>query len=156
MKRIITLLLLLMFCINGWSQNREKMQERIKAQKVAFITERLDLSSNEAQSFWPIYNDFADRTHAMRQKDLKEIREAMRRGDLSEDESQRLLEKFMQVEDNMHEAKKQLVKDLADVLPPQKIIKLKVAEEAFNRRLMEILKDRKAEMSNKRKNRNNP
>lgn len=156
MKRIITLLLLLMFCFSGWSQNREQMQERIKAQKVAFITQRLDLSSKEAQAFWPIYNAFEDKTHSMRQKDLKEVREAMKRGDLSQDEAQGLLDKFMKVEEKMHEAKKQLVKDLANVIPPQKIIQLKVAEEAFNRRLMEMLKDGKNNMRQERKNRNNP
>lgn len=156
MKRTITLLMLLMFCFSGWSQNREQMQERIKAQKVAFITQRLDLSSEEAQSFWPIYNAYEDKTHMMRQKDLKEVREAMKRGDLSKNEAQRLLDKFMSVEENMHQAKKQLVQDLADVLPPQKIIQLKVAEEAFNRRLMEILKEGRNNMRQERKNRNTP
>ena len=36
---------------------KEKIQ-RLKAQKVAFITNRLELTSNEAQLFWPVYNDF--------------------------------------------------------------------------------------------------
>ena len=61
MKRLIIPILTLFICFNAYSQRDGKMQERIKAQKVAFITERLDLSSKEAQKFWPIYNAFEDK-----------------------------------------------------------------------------------------------
>ncbi|MBT8273929.1 MAG: sensor of ECF-type sigma factor [Bacteroidia bacterium] len=156
MKRIILSVLLLMFCFSAWSQAGEKqMQEKIKAQKVAFITERLDLSPQEAQAFWPIYNAFEDKANAMRQNDLKEVRQAMRRGNLSESEAQNILDQFMRVEDKMHEAKKQLVKDLGGAIAPQKIIALKSAEDAFNKRLLQMLQQRKDRMEKMRNNRNN-
>jgi len=154
MKRLILPLLLLMLCFSGWSQNRKENQERIKAQKVAFITERLDLSPKEAQEFWPVYNAFEDKVNSMRRNDLKEVREAMKRGNLSKDEAQKILNQFMAVEDKMHAAKKQLVSDLADILPPQKIIQLKVSEDEFNRRLMKMLEERRNKMQENRKNRN--
>jgi hypothetical protein len=143
-----------MLCFSGWSQNRQENQERIKAQKVAFITERLDLSPKEAQEFWPVYNAFEDKVNSMRRNDLKEVREAMKRGNLSKDEAQNILNQFMVVEDRLHEAKKQLVSDLSDILPPQKIIQLKVSEDEFNRRLMKMLEERRNKMQEMRKNRN--
>jgi len=125
------------------AQRDSDRRERIKAQKVAFITERLELTPKEAQEFWPIYNAFEENTHEMRHSDLKKIRETMRRDNLSDKEAQEVITKYMTYEDKLHAAKKQLVKDLSTAIPPQKIIKLKAAEDAFNRKLMEMLRERR-------------
>ena len=53
MKKLIITVLTLFITFAVFSQRGEKMQERIKAQKVAFITERLDLSAAEAQNNSP-------------------------------------------------------------------------------------------------------
>lgn len=37
----------------------EKQQEKIEALKVAFITKELDLTADEAQKFWPVYNQYS-------------------------------------------------------------------------------------------------
>jgi len=150
MKRILTLIICLSLFNIGFSQKRGNMHERVKAQKVAFITEKLSLTTEEAQQFWPIYNDFDEKTHDLKRQDLRKIREGMRKDNLSDSEANDLLEQFMAVEDKLHKAKKQLVNDLKGVLPSKKIIALKAAEDAFNRRLMEILKERR---QNGKKNR---
>ncbi|NOY48367.1 MAG: sensor of ECF-type sigma factor [Chlorobi bacterium] len=155
MKRLIIPILTLFICFNVYSQRDGKMQERIKAQKVAFITERLDLSSKEAQKFWPIYNAFEDKVTKMRRNDLREVRQAMQKGNLSDNEAQQVLDQFMNVEEQLFEAKKQLVKDLRNVIPPQKIIQLKAAEDAFNKKLMKMLQQRREKMQNMRNNRKN-
>ena len=41
------------------SFNREGGGNRIEALKIAFLTKKLNLSPEEAQSFWPIYNQYA-------------------------------------------------------------------------------------------------
>ncbi len=143
MKKIIIPLILIAFSLTTFAQRGGKMQERIKAQKVAFITERLDLSPKEAQQFWPVYNAFEHKIESIRKNDLREVREAMRRGNLSESEAQKILDQFMAVEEKLHKAKKQLVKDLGAVIPPQKIIALKSAEDAFKKILLDIMKKRK-------------
>ncbi|MEM9679713.1 MAG: sensor of ECF-type sigma factor [Bacteroidota bacterium] len=156
MKRLIIPVLVLVFSFNATAQrgNQEQIKERIKAQKIAFITERLNLSTEEAQQFWPIYNAFETKTEEFRKNDLREVRQAMRRGNLSDKEAQDILDKFMAVEDKLHEAKKQLVRDLRSVIPPQKIIALKTAEDAFKNKLLEILQKRKARMQQGLRNKN--
>ncbi|MCK0178223.1 sensor of ECF-type sigma factor [Flavobacteriaceae bacterium S0862] len=152
MKKIITPLLLLIICFSSYAQrDRKEMQEKIKAQKVAFITDKLDLTSNEAQKFWPVYNAFEEKTNQIRRSDLYKIRSAMKKENLTEKEAQDILVKFMAVEEKMHNAKQQLIKDLGNVISPQKIIKLKIAEDAFNRKLMETYRQRREQrMKNKK------
>ena len=72
MKKII-LLLLLIGTFNATAQDF-KNRERIKALKVAFITERLELTSTEAQQFWPIYNTFEDNTNKLRRENYENRR----------------------------------------------------------------------------------
>jgi hypothetical protein len=156
MKKIIPIVILLISCsvfaqIDG--ETREhigEIRERIKAQKVAFITERLSLTVEEAQSFWPIYNAYESKTEKIRSEDLRAIKIKMRKNpELSEQEANDLLTRLIKAEDAMHAAKQELVKDLKTVISSEKIIKLKAAEDEFNKKLLERLK----EYRNKRGNR---
>ena len=49
-----------------------KRKERIKALYVAFITERVSITSDEAQKFWPVYNQYDNEIQAVK-KDLPEL-----------------------------------------------------------------------------------
>ncbi|MBO6879585.1 sensor of ECF-type sigma factor [Winogradskyella sp.] len=149
MKKLIPILVLLI-SFSSFAQNGGKMQERIKAQKIAFITEKLSLTTKEAQQFWPIYNAYEAKVEDIKSKDLQPLKQEMRRGDVSDKRANELLEKLMKAETDMHEAKLQLVQDLKEVISSKKIILLKAAEDQFNRVLLERLK----EMRDKRNRKN--
>jgi hypothetical protein len=62
MKRILPLLIFLTLLLNlpGMSQRPQQRQGgALEAMKIAFITKRLDLSPEEAERFWPVYNKYA-------------------------------------------------------------------------------------------------
>ena len=52
--------------------------EKIEAIKVAYITKELNLSSDEAQKFWPVYNEYF--------KELKKVRDENRNDELAFEE----------------------------------------------------------------------
>lgn len=62
--KIGLVLLMVLFSTFSFAQDRSK-REKIKTLKVAFITERLNLSTNEAQSFWPLYNDYEEKRESL-------------------------------------------------------------------------------------------
>ncbi|SDS65020.1 hypothetical protein SAMN04515667_2656 [Formosa sp. Hel1_31_208] len=140
MKKLI-LILTLLLSVYGFAQRDGQMKERIKAQKIAFLTDQLDLSSEEAQKFWPIYNAFEAKAENVRDKDLREIKMKMRQGNLSDAEANLLLDKLTKAENDMHAAKTTLVNDLKKVISAEKIIRLKAAEDAFNKKLLERLRE---------------
>lgn len=45
----------------------EKDGGRIEAMKIAYLTKKLNLSTDEAQKFWPIYNKYIDEIRKTRQ-----------------------------------------------------------------------------------------
>lgn len=141
MKKLIPIVLMFL-SISAFAQRNGEVRERIKAQKVAFITEHLNLTAEEAQAFWPIYNDFEAKTEKIRTEDLRAIKIQMHKNpELSKQEADKLLDKLVRAEDAMHAAKVKLVKDLKNVLSSEKIIKLKAAEDEFNKKLLERLKE---------------
>jgi hypothetical protein len=45
--------------------------ERLYALKIAYITKRLDLNPEEAQKFWPIYNQYSDELMQVRKDAIR-------------------------------------------------------------------------------------
>ena len=142
MKRLIIPFILMLFCTSIAAQ-KGKMHERIKAQKVAYITEQLNLTSDEAEKFWPIYNAFDEKMHEYRRKEMRELRERMRNENISESEANKLIDDYLALEGKEHKAELLMFKDLRKILPAKKIVKLKTAEDSFNRMLMDRLKERR-------------
>jgi Spy/CpxP family protein refolding chaperone len=124
------------------------MRERIKAQKVAFITDQLKLSAEEAQQFWPVFNKYESEVETIKNGELRSIRMSLRSSDiLSDAEANELLERLVKAENTLHDLRLNLVSDLRDVLSPQKILRLKVADEEFNKRLLERLREMREKRS---------
>ncbi|OZV68103.1 sensor of ECF-type sigma factor [Winogradskyella aurantia] len=141
MKKFIAIVLFLL-SFSSFAQGGEKLRERIKAQKIAFITEQLSLTPDEATKFWPVYNQFETKTEKVRNEDMRNIKMKMRNNpDMSDSEADILLQDLIAAEDKMHRAKIDLMSDLKGIISSKKIIRLKRAEDEFNRKLLERLKE---------------
>ena len=57
MKKIIIVCLSIILSVSAFAQQGK----RIEAMRIAFITQRLNLTSEEAQQFWPVYNQFSEK-----------------------------------------------------------------------------------------------
>ena len=105
------------------------------SEKIAFITSELDLSPEEAQVFWPVYNQVA-KDQAVKQKAVKEALNALKQA-LAEGKDAKEIDKFLdryllaKQENNVNS------KDIADkyrkVLSSEKVAKLYLSEEKFRR-----------------------
>ena len=143
MKLYISLLLLLISTIT-LSQNNDKL-EKIKALRVAFISTKLELTSNEAQKFWPIFNEFdKNQTDLRKEKRILMMRlKHQNTSSLSDIEMQKLLDTSELLESNIQTNRQQLVKNLRGVISAQKIILLKQLEEDFKKTLLKQMRNSK-------------
>jgi hypothetical protein len=137
--------LFLSFNFYAQSDNFKDKKEQIRAMKVAFFTTELDLTSSEAEKFWPIYNTFDDKQFELRHQKMKGYFKRMQ-GDnlskLSEKEANVLLNQIQDNEEDLYNLRKKFIINIKDVLPSIKILKLKKAEEDFNRKLLQQYKDK--------------
>ncbi len=145
MKKIhyfIFLSFLLLVANNTFAQNGRK--DKIKALKIAFITEKLALTSKEAQEFWPIYNQFDDENQQLRRQKLQKIKKEIRDFEnLSEKRASQLLNELENVNEQQHLARKKLTKDLKKIIAAKKIILLKKAEDDFKKQLLQKFRERR-------------
>ena len=141
MKKLLTILLLLL-SLNVVAQ---KHRERVKALKVSFITEKLDLTEKEAQKFWPIYNEHDQQLVKIRYNDIRSIRREIKNtiDSMTDAQANDLLLKLDAAENKLHKLRLEFSKKLVGVISPKKIILLRIAEEDFKRRMLDELKRRK-------------
>lgn len=139
----------LLVSVNSFGQGgrllREK-KEQIKAMKVAYITSELSLTPEEAAKFWPLYNAFEDKQHEIRAQKLKGYLDRIDDesfDNVSEKEAATLLAQMESTEDELHQAKKKFIASLKGVISPLKILKLKKAEEGFNRKLLQQYRNKR-------------
>ena len=104
-------------------------------EKIAFLTTELDLSTKEAQEFWPVYNEYmkeienAQKAIYVNYKALNEaIKEAKPEKEVAE-----CLDKYLKAQEDKAELTTESVKKFRKVLSEEKVAKLYLAEEKFRR-----------------------
>lgn len=141
MKTIVYILLLVSAISFGQKGERS---EKLKAYKTAFITEALDLTSAEAEKFWPVYNVYDSKLMELRKMERKEIFTLVKGDidDLSEAEAGELLEKVSDIKLKELQYHQEMDESLRNVLSAKKILKLKRAEQEFKMKLLERVKQK--------------
>lgn len=110
--------------------------EAIKAQKVAFLTQQIDLTSQEAQKFWPIYNEWEKQWGALNGK--REGLEAQMRRTLRSDKPNvnPFLEPYMQTFQEEQALRSMYHYKYCSILSPEKVAKLYIAEKRFQNQML--------------------
>ena len=106
---------------------------RVENVKKDFITKELQLTSQEADAFFPIYNEYAQKRKDVRRSQREEMRES---GESSVD-------KMLDKEQDMVDLKKEYLEKFRKVLPERKVVQLMEAESKFKLMLMQRLKDKR-------------
>lgn len=146
MKKFIFLSLLL--CGNLlWAQPGDDdpgRREKFEAMRAAFITERLDLTPEVAQKFWPVYNEYQSKLHELR-KNMKKHANGkppweMDIDKLSDAEVKAMMLEHLETDTKELEIKKKYHQEFLKVLTPKQTLKLYFAEEEFKRELFNRFK----------------
>jgi len=147
-KSLLAFILLITTTLS-FSQNGrllKQKKEQVKSIKVAYITNELNLTPDEATKFWPLYNEFEEKQNQIRREKLKAHLNRIDNADfdnLSEKEATTLLAQMESSEDELHLLRKKFTANLKSVLPATKILKLKKAEDGFNKKLLQQIRDKR-------------
>ncbi len=152
MKRIIFITLLLaIFQVLAQAQPEAgKPAERIRAYRVAVYTEVLQLNPEEAQVFWPIFNEYTGN----REKLQRQMKPGRQLDGMSDAEVEEHVRKYFDIRQQEMDLEKDLAVRLRKVLPIRKIAKLPTAEREFREGLvakLQALRERKTERQNLRR-----
>ena len=136
MKQIVTVLLALAVSLSAMAQKKDHKgpdHERFEAEKVAYITQQLSLTAEEAQVFWPVYNQAQkEQRECFRALRLqkKALREAIDAGK-SDAEIKPLLDAYLKARAEMKDPMAEHRADFVKAIGETKTAKLYLSEDGF-------------------------
>ena len=136
-KKLFPYLFLLLSVITyGQNERLKEKRDQIKAMKVAFLTTELNLTSDEAEKFWPVYNAYDDKQFELRHQKMKTYARKLNDGSLdnmSDREALAFLNQIESTDEEQYVIRKKFNSALRNILPPTKILKLRKSEVDFDR-----------------------
>lgn len=115
-------------------------KQKIEELKIAFITTELNLSSEEAQKFWPVYNEMAEKFRTEKKKQRRLENEMRDNKDTYEDaEFKKKSLEFMDSEIREAQLKKEYHVKIAEIIGYKKATNLLSLEQRFKRELLNRL-----------------
>ena len=111
--------------------------EKVEAMKVAFITKRLSLTAEEAQKFWPVYNQYEAEKEAILESTVGSYKEDKKPLDqMTEAEVNKVIENYILFKQKDLELTKKYLIEFKKILPAVKVAKLLTADDQFKRMLL--------------------
>ncbi len=117
-----------------------RMQERIEAYKIAFFTEKLQLTPEESKNFWPVYNQFENEREALKNRYNLEGRRIEL---MSDREVEDFVMKHIEMEEQMVKLRRDYIQRFKEVLPIRKVAMLQRIDNEFKRALLEEIRQRR-------------
>lgn len=155
MKKLLLLymcLLLLLGSVMSQNPNEvQKVNEKLKARKIALISERLELTPEQAEKFWPIYNEFSQRQQAIK----TEFRQ--QRGDFnpktaSDEEMKKMIDMGLKVKERQLNLEREYADRMRKIINNRQLLSLRKAEEEFRQMLIQRLQKARQQQRNRQRN----
>ena len=137
-KTLLFIIMTLAFTWSAAGQERNKKndwQDRIKAEKIAYLTDAMDLTSAEAEKFWPVYNRAEAETRACWKLVMEAYRalEASIESGKDDEEIKDLLDKYLDAQEAGDGIERKYTTEYRKILSNDKIARLYIGEENFRR-----------------------
>ena len=151
---LFTLIFPLLVFSQKHNNDFKERKKEIELKKIGFLTEKMALTAEEAQVFWPVYNDFNTKKEACMKENrgIKKI-DINQLDSLSVKELNELADREIEKAKKMLELRIQYHENLKKVIPVKKVILLYEAEKEFKKVLLKDLRFER--QNNKTKHFNN-
>lgn len=147
MRYLITIAALAIFGTNVFGQSaglEVSKRERLESLKVAYLTKELQLTPEEAQQFWPLYNEMTKKMRDIRKEQRGNRMDAKERFDsMSDAELSEAIDKELAYEQEELDLKKEYNAKFKKILPIKKVAKLHAAEKGFRKELLKGAREKR-------------
>lgn len=146
MKRSIKWLCLALLVLTfnqGYAQEagiKSDRKEKIEAMRVAFMTSRMNLTTEESKKFWPLYEEYKTELEKT-EKPLKEP--GVKLEDMSDQALRDLINKELNNEALKVDIRKKYSDKFLQVLSPLKLVRMHQAEKDFKLELLRVIQERR-------------
>lgn len=126
----------------GGGQRMHQAKERIHAANIAYLTDRLQLTAEQAARFVPVYNEYELEIKAVRRTFLKRYK-GVDIDSADEETARRYIDDNLEYQQQTLDIKRRYNDRFLKVLTPQQLSGLPAAEREFRQILMQRMKERR-------------
>ncbi|MBS1637587.1 MAG: hypothetical protein JST26_16860 [Bacteroidetes bacterium] len=148
MKKRLPYLLscIVMLCLSmALHAQPESKREKIEALRVSYITQKVNFTTQEAQAFWPLYNEMSDRLEAARKAFRQQYNKNTNYDFATDKEAEAYLAAELALKQKEFELYKEYYEKFKKILPIKKVAALRRAEEEFKHEIIKSLKANQTE-----------
>jgi len=141
MKKILFLLTIILLSTNSVLAQRNMNRQKIMALKTSYITNSLNLTPNEAEKFWPVFNLYSKNIQTLKMSleggIHKKVQASGGIDSISETEAKLLLDEIISLEQQITNNEVKMINELSKIISFKQIIKLKKTQREFNKRILQ-------------------
>jgi len=152
MKRLLNIFFVILFTTTTLFAQPQRRFERIRAIKVAYITDKIHLTSEQSAAFWPVYNQYEQELQSARKQFANQNHDAK---PMSDEASMQLIDDNLDYQQRVLDLKKKYKDQFLKVISPQQLVELNKAERQFKMMLIQQLKEKHGNNKRWRNNNNN-
>jgi len=119
-----------------------KAREKIEAARIALISERLGLTPEQAEKFWPVYREFSGKQGEIR-KELRDARRQLNPEKPDPEKEKELVNLGLQLKQRELDLEKDYSGRLLNIISAQQMLNLRSAEKEFQRLIINQLQQRR-------------
>lgn len=139
---IFSLLLISGAAVGQQEQGRfQEAMEKMKKERVSFLTDKLQLTVDEAEKFWPVYNEYLSKREELMWGKHEKMPKNFDPSKLTDDEMNKMLNDILDQEVKLAQLKKDYFIRLKDVLPVRKVLRLQRVEQDFMNHMLNQIRD---------------
>jgi hypothetical protein len=147
MKNLIFFLALMgLFSAKTIAQEEDDRNDKVESMKIAFITDKLNLTPAEAQTFWPVFNQFSDELKKIKAKQKENMLTYKAKTNPTDQDANKFIMDQLASKQSELDLTKKYVTDFKKVLPEKKVARLLMLEKEFKEELLQKLKNRQQKM----------
>ncbi|MDZ4683113.1 MAG: hypothetical protein SH848_21855 [Saprospiraceae bacterium] len=140
-KIFLGTLLCCLFASNSFGQvlddEMERPGDKVQAARVAYITRWLNLTTQESERFWPLYNEYEGEMEKIRTK----YKPFKRPEDMTDAEAERLIVSRFEMEQELLALKREYFQKFKTAIPTRKILQFTIAEKEFRKELLRKMRE---------------
>jgi len=133
-------LVIVFISLQQWVMGQPSRRERVEAERVAFITKRMQLTPKQAQGFWPIHTQYEKEERLIRQKYRTQVPIAS----MTEVDAEEVIEKRLRMEDELLALKKNFYSRFKTVVSARQVLLFQKSNAEFKQYLLEEIRRRRS------------
>ncbi len=148
-KVMIVMIITLLLGVMGLQGQDRSSEQKIQAARIALITERLGLTPEQAERFWPLYNEFAQKRKELRQEYNTE-KARLNMATATEEEKKALLDLGLRLKERSVQMERDYSDRMLNVITAQQIMSLRKAEDDFRKMILDQIQRRRMQRQERR------